>query len=234
MPTRMILPLILGMLVLPVFPQDEPPPNTGDASELSDNIAERMKKAEEGDVSTQLELGRRYEFGVGVSEDYKEAARWYRAAAEQGHASAQYNLGVMHSRGTGFPQDYKEAFRWYQRAANRGDAPAQYNLGVMYVEGTGFPQDYKEAIRWYRAAAEQGHGNAQNNLGFMYDKGQGVAQDYIQAHLWLNLAASTGGDGEDREQAAKNRDSIAEKMTSAQIAEAQRLAREWKPKTGSQ
>ncbi len=67
----------------------------------------------------------------------------------------------------------------------------------------------------------------------MYNYGQGVPQDYIQAHMWYNLAAASGGD-DDREMAAKNRDLIAEKMTSEQIAEAQRLAREWKPKTGSQ
>ena len=96
------------------------------------------------------------------------------------------------------------------------------------------PQDYKEAVRWYRAAAEQGFADAQSNLGLMYDKGQGVPQDYIQAHMWYNLAASSGGDDEDRELAANIRDLIAEKMTSEQIAEAQRQAREWKPKSGGQ
>ena len=54
---------------------------------------------------------------------------------------------------------------------------------------------------------------------------QGVTQDYVQTHLWYNLAAAQGN-----ELARKNRDIVAKKMTSAQIAEAQRLAREWKPK----
>ncbi len=105
----------------------------------------------------------------------------------------------------------------------------QFNLGSMYDKGEGVPQDYKEAARWYRAAAEQGHANAQLYLGGMYQRRQGVPQDYVQAHMWFNLAASGVG-----ELAVKNRDSIAEKMTSEQIAEAQRLAREWKPKTGGQ
>jgi len=95
------------------------------------------------------------------------------------------------------------------------------------------PQDYQEAFRWSRSAAVQGYASAQNNLGVMYRKGQGVAQDYIQAHLWYNLAASELTD-DDRERAVKNRDLMAEKMTSEQIVEAQRLAREWKPKTGGQ
>ena len=51
---------------------------------------------------------------------------------------------------------------------------------------------------------------------------QGAAQDYVQALKWYNLGAASGN-----EQAKTNRDSLAEKMTSAQIAEAQRLARAW-------
>ncbi len=64
----------------------------------------------------------------------------------------------------------------------------------------------------------------------MYGDGWGVPQDYVQAHMWYNLAASRLPPGKDRDLAAENRDIIAERMTPAQIAEAQRLAREWKPK----
>ena len=63
-----------------------------------------------------------------------------------------------------------------------------------------------------------------------YYNGEGVPQDYLQAHMWVNLAASKS-QGEKNEKYAKARKLIAEEMTSAQIAEAQRLAREWKPKT---
>ena len=64
----------------------------------------------------------------------------------------------------------------------------------------------------------------------MYNDDDGVPQDYVWAHKWVNLAASRGT-GEERENFVKARHSIAEKMTPEQIAEAQRLAREWKPKT---
>lgn len=80
-------------------------------------------------------------------------------------------------------------------------------------------------MRWYRLAADRGDASAQNNLGFMYAEGRGVLQDYVLACMWLNLAAARGDSF-----AAQNRDEIAAKMTLAQIAEAQRLAREWKPK----
>ena len=163
MPARMILPLILGMLVLPVFPQDEPPPTTGDTSEVSDNIADLMAKAEQG------------------------------------------------------------------------DADAQFNLGFMYLMGEVIPLDYKEAFRWYRASAVQGNSSAQGSLGGMYHKGLGLPQDHIQAHMWYSLAVANSELDQARKLWAKNRDSTAKKMTADQIAEAQRLAREWKPKSsGSQ
>ena len=71
---------------------------------------------------------------------------------------------------------------------------------------------------------------AQYNLGAMYHNGKGVPQDYAQAHMWFNLAAFRFPPGERRDKAARNRDIVAERMTPAQIAEAQKLAREWKPK----
>jgi TPR repeat protein len=59
----------------------------------------------------------------------------------------------------------------------------------------------------------------------MYFDGQGVPQDYVLAHKWLNLAAAQGGMRSDT--AVKARDNVASQMTPEQIAEAQRLAREW-------
>jgi len=104
-----------------------------------------------------------------------------------------------------------------------GRPAAQFNLGVMYDKGDGVPQDYKEAIQWYRLAADQGTPSAQLNLGFMYDKGIGVPQNYVQAYMWYSLAGPVGS-----AKGPNNRDLIAPKMTRVQIAEAQRLAREWK------
>jgi len=105
---------------------------------------------------------------------------------------------------------------------------AQSSLGVMYYEGM-VTQDYAEAAKWLRKAAEQGNANAQYYLGMAYSNGKGVTQDYVQAYMWCDLSAAVLT-GELRETASKLRDAIAKKMTTQQIAEAQRLAREWKPK----
>ncbi len=131
-----------------------------------------------------------------------------------------------------FLGDYATAFQEFKPLAERGDAKAQDSLGFMYEKGQGVPQDHAEAAKWYRKAAEQGFASAQNSLGVMYEKGRGVLQDYVQAHKWFNLAASRHSRGKDRDIAVLNRNILAAKMTPAQIAEAQRLAREWKPKTG--
>ncbi len=161
--------------------------------------------------------------------DYKKALELFKPLAEQGDAIAQYNLGLMYDNGRGVPQDYAEAMKWYRKAAEQGHPSSQNNLGLMYDNGRGVPQDYAEAMKWYRKAAEQGFAKSQYNLGFMYSKGQGVPQDYVQAHKWFNLSASRS-QGKDHEEAVYNRDVIEKKMMPAQVAEAQKLAREWKPK----
>jgi TPR repeat protein len=94
----------------------------------------------------------------------------------------------------------------------------------MYDAGlSGLAQDHAEAVKWYRRAAEQGNVDAQATLGFRYERGQGVSKDYVLADMWLSWAAAKGY------QCADKCDALAAKMTPAQIAEAQRLAREWKP-----
>ena len=143
-------------------------------------------------VYKQLNLGIRYDIGLGVPQDAAEAVRWYRLAAEQGYADAQGNLGLMYANGEGVPQDAAEAVRWYRLAADQGHANAQITLGAMYAFGEGVPQDDAEAVRWYRLAANQGDASAQYNLGIMNDTGRGVPQDDAEAVRWYRLAADQG------------------------------------------
>ncbi len=134
---------------------------------------------------------------------------------------ADYQAGVdAYKRG-----DYDTVLKEWRPLAEQGNASAQSNLGVMYDKGQGVSQDYQEAVRWYRLAAEQGHAKAQYNLGVMYRLGQGVPKDYALAHMWMNLAAAKRV-----KKAGKGRDLLEILMTPAQLAEAQRLAREWKAK----
>ncbi len=92
------------------------------------------------------------------------------------------------------------------------------------MRARGVAQDYAEAAKWVRLAAEQGFPQAQHNLGVSYFLGRSVPQDYVAAHKWLNLAAVQ------EELAEKLRGAVASLMTRDQIAEAQKLAREWMEK----
>ena len=121
-------------------------------------------------------------------------------------------------------QDYALSLRLCRPLAERGDIDAQTSLGNLYYEGWGVEQNYTSAVNWFRKAAERGDATGQFSLGWAYEQGDGVLQDYVLAHMWYDLAAAQGAGV-----AAKDRDKVAAKMTPEQIAEAQRLAREWKP-----
>ncbi|MDA7516263.1 sel1 repeat family protein [bacterium] len=106
--------------------------------------------------------------------------------------------------------------------AEKGDPTAQYELGVMYQNGEGLPQNYSKAVKWFRMAAEQGNTTAQLSLARMYDRGNGVPQNDLSAYMWANLAASGG-----LEKAETFSDILRQKITKKQIAEAERLSKEW-------
>ena len=187
------------------------------------------KAVELGDADAQSNLGDVYYYGWGVPQDYAQAAKWYRKAADQGHVMALATVGYLHTEdfnehreGSGILQDEVEAAIWYRRAAEAGDADCQIDLGRQYYYGKHVTQDYEEAAEWFRKAADQGDDHAQNFLGDMYRYGQGVLQDYVMAYMLYNVASAGGSDS-----AGKKRDRVAKKMTREQVAEAQRLAREW-------
>jgi TPR repeat protein len=79
-----------------------------------------------------------------------------------------------------------------------------------------------DALTQYESEAKLGRADALYNLGLAYSTGQGVNVDYVAAHKWFNLAAMKGS-----EIAKSWRAQISREMDSSQIAEAQRLAREW-------
>ena len=203
-------------------------------------VAWWRKAAEQDQATAQFNLGVMYDHGEGVPKDAAQAVAWWRKAAEQGDADAQFNLGFAYASGEGAPKDAVQAVAWWRKAAeprgqmwedssgekspDRGDASAQFYLGWAYDNGKGVPKDDAQAVTWYRKAAEQGYADAQNALGVSYDHGEGVPRDILRAYMWFNLAAAQGN-----EQAARNREVAALRMSSEQIAEAQRLTREWKP-----
>jgi hypothetical protein len=119
--------------------------------------------------------------------------------------------------------DSKSEIGEIRTKAGKGQAAAQDSLGGCYFGGDGVVKDYVEAAKWFRRAAEQGYGISQYNLGVCYDNGFGVQKDFVQAYKWYNLAAA-----QSTKAAITNLASLERQMTPIQIADAQRLSREFK------
>ena len=107
------------------------------------------------------------------------------------------------------------------QAANQGDIIAKNMLQFMYEQGHGAPQDYAEAAKWYRGCRPGRPKLHVQSRGAVRSQGQ----DYVRAHMWFNLSAAQG-----YETAANDRQHRTAHDPSAD-AEAQKLAREWKPTT---
>ena len=143
--------------------------------------------------------------GRGVSKDYKVSAKWRRLAAEQGSSFAQSDLGYMYQHGHGVKKDYGEAIKWYRKAAENGRAVSQRNLGVLYYHGYGVPRDWVQAAMWFYVAAFI------DETGAFKELGAHVTDD--------TLKQVSVHDRYSRR--------ITKLLTTAQIAQAQKLAREW-------
>lgn len=205
--------------------------------------------ADKGLAEAQNEVGVLYQQGAGVERNQAEAVKWFRRAADQGGlAVAQDNLADCYVLGLGVPQDFDQALKWYRIAADQGSSYGENVMGVAYEHGFHVAQDDAEAFRWYRRAANKIYDRAGNtwihtpqyNIGAMYASGRGTAQDYVRALMWFALAVGFGDTkppapfgielvDTPKQTGPEQRDRLMALMTSAQIAEAERMAREWRP-----
>ncbi|TWB09526.1 hypothetical protein FBZ89_1417 [Nitrospirillum amazonense] len=185
-------------------------------------LADLAPAADKGDAEAQTYLGWMYEKGLGVPVDYARAQAWYRKAADKGHAHALNNLGSLYYLGNGVPKDAAKGISLFRKAAKKGDAQAQMNLAMIYYLGQDAPKDDVEAAHWARAAARQGNPHAQNLLARLYDTGAGLPRNPVLAYTLTVLS----GDNPDA-QALRTR--LEGELSTAQKAEAQTLAKTWRP-----
>jgi S1-C subfamily serine protease len=198
------------------------------ATVFSGEFEDTLKKAEQGDAWSQCQVASIY-YSEG---QYKQSAYWYTKAAEQDIVEAQVELGYMYAFGESVAQNDSKANLWWLRAASKGDnyvscrfglscnlREVYYNLGISFRKGKGASQDYKQANHWIEKSAKLGYSSAQACLGTMYYLGEGVPQNFKLAYVWESLAAAQGN-----ENAIKNRDITAKKLTPQQLSEAQDLA----------
>lgn len=159
---------------------------------MSNSIQALLKLAEQNDADAQYELAEAYRTGTDAVENFKEALRWYRAAAELGLADAQNNLGAMYLAGMGTEKDPAEAAYWYEKAAEQEQMHAQFNLGMLYLLGSGVEQSDEDAAHWLHAAAGHGDLEAICQLGTLYQLGRGLEQNFVAAAELHTVAAIEG------------------------------------------
>lgn len=177
--------------------------------------------ADKGDANACQVLGQRYETGQGVTQDFVEAAAWFRRAADQDVRDAQAKLGEIYFFGRGGPasvggdeaqstpttdgsprrsapkaqtveQDYRQAAHWNLMAADAGDTDAQVRWAFQCAAGLGLDQDFIEAEYWFLQAAKTGHDGAAFALGLMHASGHAKASDVAKAVKWFEKAARGG------------------------------------------
>jgi TPR repeat protein len=148
------------------------------------------------------------------------------------HAQSSLEADLRAAAGAYERKDMATAARLWKIWADRGNAEARTLLGAMYWSGEGVPRNHHEAARLYLLAANQGYARAQNDIGFMLGFGEGVPpRDDVEAYKWLTLAVEryTEKNQERLDQAKRDLATLDKRMTHAQIAEAERRAKAWKP-----
>jgi TPR repeat protein len=192
-------------------------------SNADDPAQATMDAARKGDALAQLKLGEMYDLGEGVTQDLKEAVKWYRLAAEQGNSRAQFSLAEMYKNGDGVQQDMQQALKWYRKAAGQGNSGAQLLLGVMYESGTGVRTNFAEAAKWYRLSANGGDSRAQLLLANLYNLGHGVARNPVVAYALYTVSAENEPRGNP---SLGHRARLSQGMKAEDIGRAAKLARE--------
>lgn len=198
------------------------------AMSKKDNYISARKLAKGGNLYAALYLG--YELIKSTSKKVRsEGVSFIIKAADQGLPAANVSLGVMYLNGQEVQLNKYQAISRFRMAAMVGDAEGQQRLGLLYLLGEGALQDYSEANKYFQMSAKQGNGPAQEMLGLSYRYGNGVKQNKVISHMWLNLASSIedpfGINADEISRAKKFRDELSDEMSSAQLLEAQQMAR---------
>jgi hypothetical protein len=199
-------------------------------SNAKPSVIELRQRAENGDRVAQFQLGDAFDFGLGVTQDRTEAAKWYQMSADQGYPAAQNNLGSLYQYGLGVGTNYTKAVELYRKSAEQGFAMGQNSLGYMYDFGLGIAADKAEANSWYLRAADQGYPEAMMNLGITCVQEKGFDADLPQGFMWFDLARLFTQHSRDMKLKWRVRgylDELKQHMTSAQIKEGERRAKVW-------
>ncbi len=154
-----------------------------------DNLKKIIEKAQNGDVTSQFNLGIIYKEGITGVVDRDKAFYWFNLAAEQNNRDAEFYLGLLYHEGINeTPPNYSRAISWYEKAADQGQLQAQINCANIYQFGPETFRNIEKAKFWLIKAAEKNDPIAHANLGIIAADNK----DYADAALHLKIAAEKG------------------------------------------
>lgn len=143
-------------------------------------------------------IGKMYEYGLGVTQDYSSAIEHYKLSENK---YAYFALGNIYKYGSGVETDYAKAFDYYMRSlSSKGGMPfASYAVGQAYELGQGVEKDlssahnfYAEALNGLEKVFTKNHDdNISYKIGMMYLNGKGTDIDLEYAEKYLLLSADS-------------------------------------------
>jgi uncharacterized protein len=194
----------------------------------------RGQQSFQGRIGTcdQVDLSKQSGKGPGVPRYNKTAMKWRRLTAEQDNARSHYRLGDMYAYGKGVPPDQIIAKYWYRHARKQSDEDAdtehdiyeteKFTIGLDCYQGGEFESAFGDWEILARHGFSFNNARSQYRLGEMYKNGRGVTQDFVAAFMWYDIAASRS-----IQEAANNRDLLAERITPSQLQTALKRAHEF-------
>lgn len=143
-------------------------------------------------------IGKMYEYGLGVTQDYNSAIEHYKLSENK---YAYFALGNIYKYGSGVETDYAKAFDYYMRSlSSKGGMPfASYAVGQAYELGQGVEKDLSSAHNFYAEAlnglekifTKNHDDNISYKIGMMYLNGKGTDIDLEYAEKYLLLSADS-------------------------------------------
>jgi uncharacterized protein len=180
------------------------------------------KAAAKGDAAAFLALARFHDRGIaGLVRNPIKATELILQAAKGGSSVAMNEMGLRYQKGMGMPMDNVAAVGWFMLAAQHQLPAALVNLGDCYESGNGTMRDYDRAGLNYAAAAKQNFPSGELLLGQLFETGRGTAVDLVKAYVLYSRAARS-----QLPAAVARRDAVKPQLSSAQLAEAERMLAE--------
>lgn len=124
-------------------------------------------KDNHGPPEAKCRLGRLYQLGQGVPQDFQQAAQWYNKAYKASSALGAYRLARMYEQGEGFQQSDKKALDWYRKGAllfGADGAKCALKMAQLDRSGKGPDEDAKLSQAWIRRAAADGSAEAERQV----------------------------------------------------------------------